>query len=252
MKNIKINKEIEYTKKTYNGKVQVKTYTSRVKLGLWASEKLIFSKYINKKDSILDIGCGAGRTTFALKEMGYSNLIGLDLSNKLISFARKYAKKANIDLDFLQGDASNLSFEDNSFDVCIFSYNGLMCIPNKNIRDKVVKEVYRVLKLNGKFIFTTHDRDDPRYQEYWEKEQLLWENGLQDKTLFEYGDRYYDGDEEGEGFLHIPSREEVETMVKENNMELLYCESTEKIAKEINDKYYSDCLFWVIEKKPLV
>ena len=173
MKRIKNNKEIEYTKKTYNGKVQVKTYTNRVKLGLWASEKLIFSKYINKTDNILDIGCGGGRTTFSLKEMGYNHLIGLDLSNKLISFARKYAKKLNIGLSFIEGDASSLSFKDASFDICIFSYNGLMSIPNKKIRYKVMKEVYRILKPNGKFIFTTHDRDDPSHQEYWKKEKLF-------------------------------------------------------------------------------
>ena len=49
----------------------VEKYSSAVsEIGLWTSEKIIFSKYINQSDRILDIGCGAGRTTFALYALG--------------------------------------------------------------------------------------------------------------------------------------------------------------------------------------
>lgn len=55
----------------YNHMSVVEKYVNDVsKIGLWQSEEIIFSKYINKSDKILDIGYGAGRTTFALYDLG--------------------------------------------------------------------------------------------------------------------------------------------------------------------------------------
>ena len=59
-------KDLEYTKEQYNKEENVKRYGEAIKIGLWNSERLFFEKYINKDDYILDLGCGAGRTTFAL------------------------------------------------------------------------------------------------------------------------------------------------------------------------------------------
>lgn len=60
-------KNLEYTKKEYNHKSNIKRYTEAIdQVGLWESEKIIFNKYINFNDKILDLGCGAGRTTINL------------------------------------------------------------------------------------------------------------------------------------------------------------------------------------------
>ena len=245
---LKKDNEIKYTRKSYNSKTPVATYTRRVAYGLWESEKLIFSKYINKTDAILDVGCGAGRTTFALKNMGFDNIAGLDVSNKLIAFAKKHARKNKINIPFVCADAQHTPFGEENFDACIFSYNGLMCVPNSEIRYNIMKEVHRVLKPNGIFIFTTHDRDDKRYRDFWDEEKIRWLTDRQDPRLFEYGDRIYSGDEEGEGFIHIPSQSEIIEMIEENGFKLVYKENSDKIAKQTENKYFSDVLFWVIQK----
>ncbi len=50
-----------------------------------------FDKYINKDDNILDLGCGAWRTTFVLNKLGYHNIVGVDIAESLIDFAKNYS-----------------------------------------------------------------------------------------------------------------------------------------------------------------
>ena len=40
-------------------------------VGLWESERLLMGRYVPQNGAVLDIGCGAGRTTFGLYEAGY-------------------------------------------------------------------------------------------------------------------------------------------------------------------------------------
>lgn len=52
-------------------------------IGLWESDKYVINKYFDRNKSILDVGFGAGRTTFNFYEMGYKNIIGFDSSEEL-------------------------------------------------------------------------------------------------------------------------------------------------------------------------
>ena len=97
-----MNKEIESVRKTYNNSKVAKSYTEAVeKVGLWNSEKIMFEKYISKDAKILDLGCGAGRTTINLYKEGYKNITGLDISDKFIDYAKNYCKTNNLDIEFI-------------------------------------------------------------------------------------------------------------------------------------------------------
>jgi len=151
--------DTDFVKNSY--KNAISNYTNAViNIGLWKSEEYIFNKYFEKDKMILDIGCGTGRTTFSLYEMGYKNIVGLDLSEYMLTAARKISKKKGYNIKFIQGDVKELDFKDNSLDYALFSFNGIMQIPKKVNRIKALKEIRRVLKPNGIFIFTTHDRDE--------------------------------------------------------------------------------------------
>ena len=94
-----MNKEVESVRATYNRDGVVDTYTHAVdKVGLWNSEKIIFEKYISKTANILDLGCGAGRTTINMYKQGYKNIVGLDISDKFIEFANNYCKENDLDI----------------------------------------------------------------------------------------------------------------------------------------------------------
>lgn len=82
-------KNLEYTKHQYNLDANIKRYSEAIEqVGLWNSEKIVFNKYIDKNDKILDLGCGADRTTINLFKNGFTNIIGLDIADKLIDFVK--------------------------------------------------------------------------------------------------------------------------------------------------------------------
>ena len=249
-----MNKEIESVRETYNRDGVVETYTHAVdKVGLWNSEKIIFEKYISKDSNILDLGCGAGRTTINMYKQGYKNIEGLDISDKFIDFAKSYCKANNLDINFILGDATKLDFaKDNSYDAVIFSYNGMQCIPGKKNRDNVIKEVYRVLKSGGLYIFTAHNRDDSGpFQYIWDEELEKWKNGTQDKDLEMYGDRYAINQSNGERvFLHFSGLEEMKEFIKQENFEILEYIRREDICEETNEvkEFSGSTWFWIVKK----
>ena len=57
-------------------------------------------------------------------------------------------------IDYRVGNILSAPFEDQEFDNVIFSFNGLMLLESYEERLSAVKEVCRLLKDDGKFIFT--------------------------------------------------------------------------------------------------
>lgn len=248
-----MNNDIKYTKDFYDQDCNIKRYGEAIdEVGLWESEKIIFDKYINKDDTILDIGCGAGRTTINLYKRGYKNIIGLDLSTSLIAYANNYIKENNMDINFVVGDATELEYPENAFDVVIFSFNGMQCIPGKKNRDNVLKEVYRVLKSGGIYIFTAHNRDDSgRYQYVWDEEKIKWENGTQDSNLEIYGDRYTIDPTGETAFVHFSNIEEMIEFINQEDFEIIEYKKSTDIAEE-KDKtkeFAGATVFWIVRKK---
>lgn len=249
-----MNKQTQSIRETYNRDEMQKTYTEAVdKVGLWKSEKIMFDKYIPKNSQILDLGCGAGRTTINMFKIGYKNIVGLDISDKFIEFAINYCISNKLEIPFVCGDATNLSYEDNQFDAVIFSYNGLMCIPGKSNRDKVLKEVYRVLKTNGVFIFTAHNRDDSgKYQYVWDEEKKKWEMGAQDKRLEMFGDRLTVNTNSGEEvFVHFSNVQEMKDFISQESFEIVEHIKREDICQEneVVKEFSGSTWFWVLRKK---
>ena len=249
-------KRIYYMKSAeYEHKKVIEEYTNATnKIGLWKSEQMIFSEHIKPTDKILDVGCGAGRTTFALYELGYHDIIGIDLSKGMINSCTLTKKEKELDIQFLTADATKLPFETETFDVCIFLFNGLMTIPKLENRLKAMQEISRVLKSGGKFIFTTHDNNSPEFIDYWTEEKIKWEKGLQDKRLYEYGDLIFQKHAEyGDAinFVHVPQDNEIEEGLEQSGFSVIYKENRSRICEETDavKNFSADCLFWIAEKQ---
>ena len=220
------------------------------KIGLWDAERLLVSKYFSNADRILDIGCGAGRTTIALARLGYSKVLGMDLSDGMVQRATSLAEQAGCEIPFEVGDAISLRYGDESFDGALFTAQGLMCIPGRDNRLQALKEAGRVLRPGGHFIFTTHDRHAAQeFASFWEEERARWQEGRQDSRLREFGDRLV-LDFGTWVFIHIPTRDEVEKMIQESGLVLAEDSMRSESCTENDDIRQSaeDCRMWVVQR----
>ncbi len=101
---------------------------------------------VRRGDLIFDAGSGTGNLSILLKEYG-AKPTGFDFSEKAITIHLRKDKDAQVYF----GDLTNkLPFPDNHFDKVV-SNNVIYTI---NIKDRlaIFKEIYRILKLNGRFV----------------------------------------------------------------------------------------------------
>lgn len=222
-------------------------------LGLWASETYVIEKYFNQKDKILDLGCGTGRTTFALAKAGYTDVVGVDLTYEMIAEARKLNEYFDSSIEFLVGDACELKFEQAHFKAVLFSFTGLMSIPGQQNRNAALKEIHRILKPGGVFIFTTYDREaSEQYLEFWKDEKERWKQGKQNKKLHDFGDIISKSKNESEEvFIHIPSKKEILTWLDDYGFDCLEAFMRSERFDESEEVVESsgDCLFFVATKR---
>jgi ArsR family transcriptional regulator len=117
-------------------------------LGLGCGNPVAMSK-IKAGDTVVDLGSGAGiDCLLASKKVGpHGKVIGVDMTEEMIERARANAQKASADnVEFVLADIENLPLEDNSADVVISN-----CVINlAPDKDKVLKEVHRILKTGGR------------------------------------------------------------------------------------------------------
>ena len=100
---------------------------------------------------LLDVAGGTGDISFRfLKRAGHAHATVLDLTEPMLIEGRKRAEadqKAD-QLDWIVGDAMNLPFEDNTFDVYTISFG----IRNVTRPQEALNEAYRVLKPGGRLM----------------------------------------------------------------------------------------------------
>lgn len=221
-----------------------------IRIGLWKSEEAIFGKVFRDPEaSLIELGCGTGRIAIGLHELGYRHIIGVDLSRPMVKEARRIAQMLDHRIPFHVGDATQLAFEDNLFDGAIFGFNGLMQIPGRANRQAAFREVFRILRPGAWFVFTTHDRDNPKFRHFWTDEQRLWRRGEQDPDLLEFGDRYEDTPL-GRLFIHVPTKDEVIADAKAAGFRMEADILRSQVATERPEtrEFSDDCRFWVVQK----
>lgn len=141
-----------YNKKIGYSDEDLKSVPEGASLGVGCGNPVALAS-LKEGEVVLDLGSGTGFDAFlASKAVGEKGrVIGIDMTEEMILKARENVKKGGYkNVEFKLGEIENLPVEDSSIDVVISN-----CVINLSPdKEKVFKEVYRVLRPNGRMLNT--------------------------------------------------------------------------------------------------
>ncbi|KAJ8950013.1 hypothetical protein NQ318_002424 [Aromia moschata] len=132
-----------------------------------------------KKDSkIVDIGCGNGMLLVQLAEEGYTNLHGLDYSEKAIELAKAVAQKQKVNISYVTcnileeiKDDYDIIHDKGTYDAISLSQNAT------DHRNKYIENMYASLKNDGILLITscnwTQDELKDQFSKKFEQAEII-------------------------------------------------------------------------------
>jgi ubiquinone/menaquinone biosynthesis C-methylase UbiE len=235
----------------------INLYIRKAKEGFFIGEKYMVEKYLTMGHaplsmqtplSILDLGCGTGRTSIQLHKQGF-DVTAIDFVPLMIENAKTmgHAPLSHASLSYLVADACDLPFENESFDYALFSNQGHTQIPGKENRITAMNEVYRVLKKGGIYIISAHPRTT-EFLWFWTKQwirfYILKPLGFQIDEV-DYGDRFFERETtdtnkektfKDKQYIHIPTISEVKKLILNSGFEILEINTQLQISEKDNQR----------------
>jgi SAM-dependent methyltransferase len=118
---------------------------------LWeVGPRIVEATGVRPGEDVLDVACGTGNAALRAAQAGGA-VVGLDLTPELFEAGRQLAVEAEVAVDWVQGDAEELPFDDESFDVVLSTF-GCMFAPRHTV---TAHELARVLRPGGRLGITT-------------------------------------------------------------------------------------------------
>ena len=114
---------------------------------------------LKKLDKVLDLGCGTGRLSIQISKK-VKEVVGVDFSKEMLNIAKEKSKQiSNIYYKYL-AITKKLPFKDKSFDKIL----SILVVNHIKRLDKLLKEIYRLLKPRGIFVFDTDAGKNTTYR----------------------------------------------------------------------------------------
>ena len=121
-------------------------------------EVRLIQSSLRKRGLVLDLCCGTGRHTIALRQRGFET-IGLDISPNLLKIAKRRMIENQVNTYLVRGDMRHLPFKPEIFMAVLNMFTSFGYLPSKKDDCKSLTEVSRVLKDNGSFIVDIINRE---------------------------------------------------------------------------------------------
>ena len=123
--------------------------------GIWpVGQRVISGAGVGTGDRVLDVAAGTGNAAIRAALAGGA-VTALDLTPELFEAGRRRASEAGVEVDWVEGDAEQLPFDDESFDVVVSTF-GVMFAPRHAV---AAREMVRVLRPGGRIGLATWTPD---------------------------------------------------------------------------------------------
>lgn len=239
---------VDFVRAEYSNPEFIRKYMTVV---LWRSEEILIERYFEPYSSVLDLGCGAGRTTIAMAQKGFK-VTGIDLIPEMIEAAKSQATLHGLELDFQVMDARDLCFPDESYQNVLFSFNGFDQISGNVGRRRLLGNVHRILKPGGCFILSS--RSGLAFGKRWAGWMWLALESIgrrmsgRTKPGWEWGDKVHKG-----WYHHYSTPFEIRNALRHAGLEPTYFNSSSNIEKERQPSFFTNfcpdrSLFFVARK----
>ncbi|HEY6779361.1 MAG TPA: class I SAM-dependent methyltransferase, partial [Thermoleophilaceae bacterium] len=102
------------------------------------SDALIERVAVRSGQDVLDVGTGSGNAALRAAERG-ARVVGLDITPELFDAGRKRAAAAGVEIEWVEGDATQLPFPDDSFDVVVTVFGAIFAPRHQPVADEFVR-----------------------------------------------------------------------------------------------------------------
>lgn len=99
---------------------------------------------------LLDVACGTGNAAQFAAKAG-AQVTGIDLATRLLEVGRNKARAKGLEIDFREGDAEDIPFEDASFDRVVSTFGHMFAPRHQQTAD----EMARVCRRGGAIVTAT-------------------------------------------------------------------------------------------------
>ncbi|WP_156753968.1 class I SAM-dependent methyltransferase [Actinokineospora pegani] len=82
-------------------------------------EMLVGAAAAGRPRSVLDVGCGTGGLAVAIARETGASCVGVDVSSAMVAAARERARRAGVDVEFVEADAQVHQFDADGFDLVV-------------------------------------------------------------------------------------------------------------------------------------
>lgn len=102
-------------------------------------------------DPVLELGCGTGRITIPVAEMGY-RIAGLDSAENMLDQARKKAREKGVEIEWIKADCRDFELKQ-KFNLILFPFNSMLHFHDRESLEACFNQVKKHLLPEGKFVF---------------------------------------------------------------------------------------------------